>query len=80
MKCLRQSTDGSLADLRWEQAPWSRYRPVPSKVLDQLRLKAYVRGVVNFLIYNCEQIQGIWKHLAEMGNAEIDEYLTWLAV
>ena len=62
------------------------------KLLDKLRLRlrashysyrteqAYVRWVEKFLRYHRGRNGGVWRHPAEMGKAEVEEYLTFLAV
>ena len=66
--------------------------PRSPKLLDQLRLKlranhysyrteqVYVRWVERFLRYHRDQNRGVWKHPQTMGKAEVEDYLTWLAV
>jgi len=42
--------------------------------------KAYVSWVEKFLRFHKGRNNSVWKHPAEMGKAEVEEYLTWLAV
>jgi integron integrase len=39
-----------------------------------------VNWVEKFLRFHKDRNKGTWKHPAEMGTAEVEEYLTWLAV
>lgn len=60
------------------------------KLLDQLRLRtshysyrteqAYVRWVEKFLRYHRGQNGGAWRDPREMGKADVEQYLTFLAV
>ena len=62
------------------------------KLLDQLRLKLrtnhysywteqdYVHWVERFLRYHRDCHHGVWRHPRDMGKADVEQYLTWLAV
>ena len=66
--------------------------PVKPKLLDQMREKlrvlhyawktekAYVAWVEKFLRYHKDRNGGVWRHPTELGKAEIEKYLTFLAV
>ena len=58
------------------------------QVRNQLRLRhyalaterAYVNWIEKFLRFHKGRNHGTWKHPAEMGKAEVEKFLTWLAV
>ncbi len=66
--------------------------PAKPKLLDQMREKlrvlhyagktekSYVAWVERFLRYHEDRNRGVWRHPTELGKAEIEEYLTYLAV
>ena len=63
----------------------------PPKLLDRVRLKlrmlqyawktekAYVAWIEKFLRWQRDQCGGEWRHPTELGKAEIEAWLTWLA-
>lgn len=79
----------------WLQARWCPLKQIAvnfPKLLDQLRLKlqsghyscrteqAYVRWVEKFSRYHRASNGGVWRHPDYMGKADVEEYLTHLAV
>ncbi len=62
------------------------------RLLDQLRTrlrlkhyswateKAYVKWVERYLRFHKDRTQGEWIHPAQMGKAEVETFLSWLAV
>ena len=66
--------------------------PASPKLLDRMREtlrglhyawkteKSYVAWVEKFLRFHKDRNGGVWRHPAELGKAEIEQYLTFLAV
>jgi len=66
-------------------------RVAKPKLLDQMRgklrikqyawatEKAYVNWVLRFLRFHKDRNRGEWRHPIEMGKAEVEQFLTWLA-
>ena len=66
--------------------------PASPRLLDRVREKlrllryskrteeAYLGCIEKYLRFGCDRNGGIWRHPSEMGKAEVEEYLTFLAV